>query len=171
MKVLIVDPEPNRLLDTGRVLRGAGHQVLGAGTGDECVRTAREKRPDLILLDPALPDVSGIDLAKDIKRDPQLANAYVALLSVEETPSTIRARALESGADGHMVRTLPKREFLARVEAMLRRKQEEEALRASVREWKDTFDAISDSIYVVDLDHRIVACNLAILRRPACQNQ
>jgi signal transduction histidine kinase/DNA-binding response OmpR family regulator len=169
MKVLIVDPEPNRLLDTGRVLQGAGHQVLGAGTGEECVRTAKEKRPDLILLDPALPDVSGIDLAKEIKRDPELANAYVVLLFVEESPSTIRARALESGADGHMLRTLPKREFLARVEAMLRRKRREEALRASVREWKDTLDAISDPVYLVDLEHGIRACNLAMakfLRKP-----
>jgi PAS domain S-box-containing protein len=163
MKVLIVDHEPQRLYDTARVLQSAGHQVLGAATGNECMRTAREKLPDLILLDAALPDISGIDLAQEIKRDPELAHPFVVLLSAEEMPPSIRARALESAADGHIVRTVPKRELSARVEAMLRRKREEKALRVSAQGWNDAFDAISDAVYLVDLENRILNCNLAMV--------
>ena len=164
MKVLIADQESSRLLDTASILQSAGHEVLGAAMGDECLRTAKQKHPDLILLNAALPDVSGIDLAKEIKRDPELAGAYVVVLSAEETPSSIRARALESGADAYLVRTLPAREFSASLDAMLRRKRMEEKLRVSVQGWKGAFDAISDAVYLVSPDHTVLECNLAMAK-------
>ncbi len=164
MKVLIVDPKTKRLLETSRILELAGYQVMGAATGRECLRIAREKRPDLILLGMALSDISGIDLAKQIKRDPGLARIHVALLSAAETPSSIRARGMESGADECIERDMPKREFLARVAAMLRRKEAEDALRVSQQEWEAAFHAIGDPVFVTDLEFRILHCNLAMAR-------
>jgi len=164
MQVLIVDHQPDRLLDNSRVFKSAGYQILGAATGHECLRTAKAKAPDLILLDAALPDISGIDLAKEIKRDPQLAGIYVVLWVTETTPSSIRARALEAGADGCLYRTLPSRELLARIEAMLRHKRAEEAVQAALQQWKDAFDAIQDAVYLVDTDYRISNCNVALAK-------
>jgi PAS domain S-box-containing protein len=164
MQVLIVDHEQSRLLDTSGIYRAAGHQILGASTGTECLRTAKEKRPDLILLEAALPDVSGIDLAREIKRDPQLAGAYVVLLVAEDTPSSIQARALEGGADGCLERSLPSRELLARTEAMLRRRRGESAMESSLQQWRDAFDALQDAVYLVDMEHTIMECNLALAK-------
>jgi len=169
MQVLVVDPEPKRLLDTSRVLQTAGYRVLGAASGSECLRTAKSKGPDLILVDAALPDISGIDLTREIKRDPDLAQVCVVLLSAEPSVAQIRARALENGADGFWLRSLPSREFLAQVGAIVRQKQVQDALRLSLAEWRNVFDAIGDAVYLVDGDHCIVNCNLALakfLRRP-----
>jgi len=164
VKVLIVDHEPKRLEDALHVLEGAGHAVVDAATGSEGLLRAQETRPDLIVLDMALPDISGIDLTKQIKRDPDLAEAYLVLMSGPETPSSIRARGLEAGADAHIVRTASRREFVARIEALYRRKCEEDTLRLSLQEWRTSLDAIKDPMYVVDLKYRIVRCNLALAK-------
>ena len=163
-KVLIVDQEPQRLRETARLLQSAKHQVFGASSGEECLRTAREKQPDMILLDAALPDISGIDLAKQIKRDSELAKAYVAVILSEDTASPIRARALENGADACLLRELPKREFSARLEALLRRASDERAMRTSLDKWRQLLNAINDAVYIVNTDHRIVDCNLALAK-------
>ena len=162
MKVLIVDSEPKRLKSALRALEGAGHAVVGAVTGSEALLSAQETRPDLILLEMALPDISGIDLTKQIKQDPDLAEAYVALISGPETSASIRARGLEGGADAHIVRTSSSRELLARVEALFRRKHETDTVRTSLQEWRACFDAINDPVYLVDLDDRVVRCNQAL---------
>jgi PAS domain S-box-containing protein len=163
-KVLIVDQEPQRLRETGRLLQSAKYQVLGASSGEECLRTAREKRPEMILLDAALPDVSGIDLANQIKRDPELADVYVAVVLPEDTASPIRARALENGADAYLLRELPKREFAARLEALLRRASSEQAMRTSLAKWRQLLNAIDDAVYIVNTEHRIVDCNVALAK-------
>ena len=80
MKVLIVDHDARRRGDSARVLQEAGHTVTEAVTGSQCLLTAHELRPDLILIDVALTDISGVDLAKRIKRDPDLAGVYVGRL-------------------------------------------------------------------------------------------
>lgn len=162
MKILIVDSEPKRLKRALRVLEDGGHAVVGAVTGSEALLSAQETRPDLILLEMALPDISGIDLTKQIKGDPDLAEAYVALMSGSETTASIRARGLEGGADAHIVRTSSSRELLARVEALFRRKHETDTVRTSLHEWRVCFDAISDPVYLVDLDDKVVRCNQAL---------
>ncbi|MFH1085650.1 MAG: PAS domain-containing protein, partial [Chloroflexota bacterium] len=163
-RILIVDHEHKAVVDMGRVLSSAGYEVLEAATGLECLRVAREQHPHLILVDEALSDISGIDLVKQIKRDAELSRAYVALLSREGTQPAIQARGLESGADACIVRTFVTREFLARVEALLRRQAAADTLRESVQQYRATFDAMSDAVYLVDLQHRIVDCNLAMAR-------
>jgi len=163
-KVLIVDQEPQRLRETARLLQSAKYQVLGASSGEECLRTAREKQPYMVVLDAALPDVSGIDLAKQIKQDPELADVYVAVVLPEDTASPIRARALENGADAFLLRELPKREFAARLEALLRRASAEDAMRTSLAKWRQLLNAIDDAVYIVNTEHRIVDCNVALAK-------
>jgi PAS domain S-box-containing protein len=162
--ILIVDHEPRAAMDTGRVLRSAGYEVLEAPSGKECLSLAREKRPQLILIAEALPDISGIDLAKQIKGDAELSRAYVAVLSRDGTAPAIQARALENGADALILRTSQTRELLARVEALLRRQMSEETLRTSMQDYRATFDAISDAVYLVNMEYTVTDCNLAMAR-------
>jgi PAS domain S-box-containing protein len=162
--VLIVDHEPRAALDMGRVLRSAGCEVFEAANGKECMSVAREKRPQLILVDEALPDISGIDLVKEMKRDAQLSRAYIAMLSRDGTAPAIRARALENGADALILRTAQTRELLARVDALLRRQAAEETLRKSLQDYRATFDAMSDAVYLVNTEYTITDCNLAMAR-------
>lgn len=162
--VLIVDHDPDRLQEIARILQVAGYVILGARDGSECLRTAKQRQPALILIEAALPDISGIDLTKQIKRDPELADSYVVLLSEDEMESPMRARVLESGADGYLARTTPKREMQARLQALLRRGLEQEELRDAVQLWRGALDAIAEAAYVVDMDNRILDCNMATVK-------
>ena len=162
--VLIVDDDPDRLQEIARILQVAGYVILGARDGSECLRTARQRQPAMILIQTALPDISGIDLTKQIKRDPELADSYVVLLSDDEMESAMRARVLESGADGYLARTTPKREIQASLQALLRRGLQQEELRGAVELWRGALDAISEAAYVVDTDNRILGCNMAMVK-------
>lgn len=160
--ILVADPVPQRVYEMSRVLQPEGYQVIGARSGDECLATAREIYPDLLLLDQALPGISGIDLARQVKRDPELEHIAVGLLVEDSAPALVRSRSLDSGADACLPRDLSPREFLSNVQALLRAKRQRDELWDSVQRWQDIFDAMTDPVYVVSNDHRIVHCNLAM---------
>ena len=163
-RILIVDSEPQRILENSQILKAAGYEILGAQTGNECLRTARAKRPAVILISSALSDISGIDLAREIKRDPALSDAFVVLCAQAGTPASIEARALESGADATIPRDASRRELLAWVEAAFRRREGEASVRARLQRMTAAFHAIPDPVYLVDDHYRIIDCNVALTK-------
>lgn len=118
--ILVVDDEPVMLNATARLLRSAGYSVFEADCGAACLRLAREKRPDLILLDVQLPDILGYEVCRQIKADDELRQSYVVLLSGVKISSDNQSEGLEIGADGYLTRPIANRELLARVQAMMR---------------------------------------------------
>src|SRR6185295_15947503 len=84
---------------------------------------------DLVLLDVMLPDTNGVDLCRQIKSEPETRNLFVVLLSSVETSPDSQVTGLEAGADGYIARPIENRELVARVQAMLRIKRAESALR------------------------------------------
>ena len=128
-QILVVDDEPHMLRATSRLMKSAGYEVIEATTGNDCLRLTREKSPGLILLDVMLPDINGVEVCRRIKADNAFSDSYVILLSSLRTESDSQSEGLEEGADGYIARPIPNRELLARVEAILRMKQREEALR------------------------------------------
>ena len=129
IRILLVDHDPGVLLPTSRLLEEAGYEVLEASTGKECLEVMRKSRPDLVLLEVVLPDMDGTEVCKRIKADPSLRGPLVVLLSGVRTSSESQAEGLEAGADGYILRPMPDRELLARVQSLVRFKQAEEALR------------------------------------------
>ena len=73
--LLVEDSEPIRDAFT-ILLEDAGYTVLGAGTGEEALRLTSGHRPDLVLLDMGLPDMSGLDVVRRIKAAPAAAPAW-----------------------------------------------------------------------------------------------
>jgi PAS domain S-box-containing protein len=128
-KILCVDDDPDLLNINVTILRSAGYEVIEASTGNECIAAAKKEHPDLILLDVVLPDINGIDVCKRIKADPELSDTYILLLSGIETSSEVQANGLEAGADGYVARPVSGKELIARVQAMIRLKQAETAIR------------------------------------------
>ena len=169
--LLLVDADGERLTANVRLLQSADYEVLGAESASDALGTAKARLPDLIVIDAALPDISGIDLIKELRLEPKLAETYVALVFPADSPAHIIARAFDAGADECWTRDMPARELTSRVAAMLRRQQGELTLRQQVQQWRAAVDAIQDAVYIVDLDHRIVECNLALAkllrRRPS----
>ena len=116
-KILVADD--NKLIrNTVRaILASAGHEVLEAGTGREALELARAERPDLILLDYMMPELDGLELLKAARREPELAEVPVLML-------TARSGRLDAGEDPrvqHVTKPIKSRELLVLVKTMLNR--------------------------------------------------
>ena len=149
-KILCVDDDADLLQINASILQSAGYNVVEACSGDECLRRVREDRPDLVLLDVMLPDASGFDICKKIKEDPELTGPYVILISGMETSSGSKIKGLEIGADGYIVRPVSGHELLARIQAILRVKITETALRKSMERYQTLVETMSDGLGIVD---------------------
>jgi CheY-like chemotaxis protein len=141
--ILVVDDDPDVLRATALMLADAGFEVLTGGTGAEAVELTRQHRPAVLLLDVVLPDGSGLDVARVLKSDPEMAGVFVILLSGQRTSSADQAQGLDEGlADGYIARPVGKHELLARLDAFLRIRAAQEALRAKNAELQDALAQI-----------------------------
>ena len=127
--VLVTDDSPDILLLSTTLLRRAGYEVLEASTGKECLDAVRIHHPDLVLLDVVLPDMTGVEVCRQIKNDKNLKDIFVILASGVQISSEHQAEGLDIGADGYIIRPISNKEFLARVQAGERIKRAEDALR------------------------------------------
>ena len=118
--VLVVEDEPSQREVLSYNLKAEGYQLLTAEAGDEALTLAREEEPDLILLDWMLPEVSGIEVCRQLKAKPSTARIPVIMLSAR-SEEVDRVRGLETGADDYMVKPYSVLELMARVRTQLRR--------------------------------------------------
>jgi len=120
IRILVVDDDPDVVRATGIVLSRAGHSVVTAGTGAEALQAIRRAPPDLILLDRHLPDIDGLEVCRQVKSDPEVADTLVVMTSAALAAEQDQIAGLTSGADGYIVRPIGNRELAARVEAFVR---------------------------------------------------
>ncbi|MFZ5907590.1 MAG: PAS domain S-box protein [Nitrospirota bacterium] len=149
-KILCVDDDPELLFLHASILRHAGHEVLEATGGTDCLALARKETPDLILLDVRLPDINGVEVCRLIKSDPSLAGIFVILISGMEISSEKQAYGLNEGADGYIVRPISGQELLSRIQALIRIKETEAALRKSKETYQMLIDTMNEGLGVVN---------------------
>jgi two-component system alkaline phosphatase synthesis response regulator PhoP len=120
VRILCIDDDPN-LLDINKsfLCTVEGYEVMTASNGIEGLEMAKREKPDLVLLDVALEDISGYDICKQIKAFPGLLNTRVILISGLETSTESRKKGLQSGADDYVIRPIARKDLLARVEGVL----------------------------------------------------
>lgn len=118
--VLVVEDDPAVLRLTSDLLRGEGCQVLGAPTLEEGWALASKHLPALVVLDLQFPKGNGIDLAKKLKSSPITKAMGIFMLTARGASEEI-VEGLKAGADDYMAKPFHEQEFLARVEALLRR--------------------------------------------------
>jgi two-component system KDP operon response regulator KdpE len=117
MRILVVDDEPAILRTLAIGLRAHGHEVLTAADGRTALDAIREDDPDLVILDLGLPDLSGVDVLKQLRSWTKLP---VIVLSAR-TESTDKVEALDVGADDYVTKPFGMDELLARIRAAGRR--------------------------------------------------
>ncbi len=118
--VLIVDDEKD-LVDLVRYhLEKDGIKCLEARDGETALQLARERTPDLIVLDLMLPGVDGLEVCRKLRKDPKTASVSIIMLTAK-AEEVDRIVGLEMGADDYMVKPFSPRELVARVKAVLRR--------------------------------------------------
>jgi two-component system phosphate regulon response regulator PhoB len=121
-RILVIEDEKDlqEVLDYN--LRRAGHEVAAALGGNDGLRQAREGRPELIVLDLMLPDLSGTEVCKTLKREPKTAAIPVLMLTARGEEID-RVLGFELGAEDYVVKPFSVRELMLRIEAILRRRE------------------------------------------------
>lgn len=118
--ILLVDPDAEFRASIAAGLRELGHDVSESESAVSALRQIRRHRPDLMICDFALPDLSGVDLLNDVRSSDQLGSIRVLITSARKGSDDVM-RALESGADDFIDKPLDMLELRARVGACLRR--------------------------------------------------
>ena len=116
-RVLVVDDEPQILRALVTNLRARGYDVDAAGTGEIALQLASRHRPDLVVLDLGLPDITGLDVIAGLRG---WTDVPIVVLSARETERD-KVAALDSGADDYVTKPFGMGELLARLRAALRR--------------------------------------------------
>ena len=148
-RILIVDDNPQNL-DIFRTRLGIhGYEILTAADGEEGLAAAREKLPDLILLDVMMPKMDGFEVCRRLKQDPTLPFMPIIMATAKADSKDIVA-GLEAGGDEYLTKPVDQAAMVARVKSMLRIKalhdtvQEQaarlEAQTAQLAEWNRTLE-------------------------------
>ncbi|HEX9043422.1 MAG TPA: response regulator transcription factor [Candidatus Limnocylindrales bacterium] len=118
LRILVVDDEPAMVGVIGGLVGAAGHRIVAAYDGDEAVRRFREERPDVVLLDLAMPGLDGAAVCHRIRDE-----SDVPILVVSgETDATVTVELLDAGADDYVRKPFSGDELLARIRAVTRRR-------------------------------------------------
>lgn len=130
---LVVDDEAPLAALVRSYLEREGFEVETAGDGEAGVRVARERRPDVIVLDLMLPGMDGIEACRQIRA---FSDAYILMLTAkaEEVDKIV---GLSTGADDYVTKPFSPGELVARVRALLRRPREGSGERFAVRRFGD----------------------------------
>jgi two-component system alkaline phosphatase synthesis response regulator PhoP len=118
--ILVVDDEP-RIVELARdYLEHAGFDVLTASDGPTALAAARDKAPDLVVLDLGLPGLDGLDVTRQLRQGQSTRTLPIVMVTARDDELD-KLLGLELGADDYLTKPFSPRELVARVKAVLRR--------------------------------------------------
>jgi DNA-binding response OmpR family regulator len=119
--VLVADDDEDILALVAFRLERAGYAVVTAQDGEQALALAREKRPDLAVLDVMMPRLTGYEVTERLRRDETTSGIPVILLTARAQEADV-TRGFEAGADDYVKKPFSPQELRARVQAMLGRR-------------------------------------------------
>ncbi|OQY41726.1 MAG: phosphate regulon transcriptional regulatory protein PhoB [Anaerolineaceae bacterium 4572_78] len=120
--ILIVEDEPEIRKMVCFALKNASYETSEAENSEQALRLLVDKRPDLIIVDWMLPDISGIKLIRKIRQREIHQQTPIIMLTARSEEED-KVSGLDAGADDYMTKPVSIRELLARIKALLRRSQ------------------------------------------------
>jgi two-component system, OmpR family, phosphate regulon response regulator PhoB len=118
--VLIVEDEVDLVTLLQYNLEKEGFRTINATDGKEALLLAQEQRPSLMLLDWMLPEISGIEVCRQLRRNVETQSISIIMLTARSDESD-KVRGLNSGADDYLAKPFSPSELVARIQAILRR--------------------------------------------------
>ncbi len=131
-RILVVDDTPHNVKLLADLLAVKGYAVATAASGREALDRVPAERPDLVLLDVMMPEMSGYEVCRRIRSDPATAMLPVVMVTALD-PAQERVKGLEAGADDFLTKPVNQAELLARVRSLLRIKALHDQLAESNR--------------------------------------
>jgi DNA-binding response OmpR family regulator len=116
--VLVVDDEPNIVLSLEFLMQQAGFDVRVARDGEQALKTMRERRPDLVLLDVMIPHGDGYSVCKAVRANPAWRDVRIVMLTAKGRESE-REKGIALGADEYITKPFSNREVVERVKKLL----------------------------------------------------
>ena len=116
--VLIVEDNEKNMKLARDILQAKGYATVEAETGEEGVKLAKEKKPDLVLMDIQLPGINGIEAFKQIRADESTAKIPVVALTASVTP-TDRSQITAAGFDAFISKPINLKEFVETVKRIV----------------------------------------------------
>jgi PAS domain S-box-containing protein len=163
IKILNVEDYAPSREASSELLRLEGFAVFEAATGGEALELVARVRPQLVLLDVKLPDISGHEVCRRLKADD--ATMPILQISASLASSQDRVRGLESGADAYLVKPVEPEELIATIRALLRMREAEEARRETEQRYELLFESSSLPTWICDLESfQFLAVNQAALK-------
>ena len=117
--ILVVEDEKSISTLIQYNLEKEGFKVHTSETGEEGFEQIKNNLPDLVLLDWMLPDLSGIDICKQIKKDPKLKSIPVIMLTAKSEEAD-KIRGFETGADDYVTKPFSTKELILRIQESMR---------------------------------------------------
>jgi two-component system phosphate regulon response regulator PhoB len=164
-RILVVDDEPDLADLVAYHLRDAGHDVVVVHSGMAALTEAQRKRPDLILLDLMLPDLSGTEVCRRLRRQESTRSVPVLMLTAKGE-EVDRVVGFEVGADDYVVKPFSPRELVLRVDAILRRAtrtEDDDAASEAIETGSLHIDVPRHSVRVADEEVALTALEFKLL--------
>jgi PAS domain S-box-containing protein len=152
--ILNVDDNDGARYAKTRILQSAGFDVVEATNGTDALAVVKRGGVALVLLDVKLPDINGIEVCRRIKADPDSAMVLVLQTSAALTGRADKIRGLEGGADNYLAAPIEADELVANVNALLRMRQTQSALRDSEERFRQLTDNIEDVFWMFSVPAR-----------------
>jgi DNA-binding response OmpR family regulator len=121
-KILVVDDTPKNVKLLADLLTVKGYSVVTAASGREALARLESDEPDLVLLDVVMPEMSGYEVCRKIRENPDAGILPIIMVTALD-PAEERIKGLEAGADDFLTKPINQAELLARVKSLLRIKE------------------------------------------------
>lgn len=118
VKVLVADDEPNIVLSLEFMMAREGYEVLVARDGREALETIRRERPQLVLLDGMMPEMTGFDVCEAVRADPALSGVRILMLTAKGRETDV-ARGMGVGVDAYVTKPFSTRDLVAKIRDLL----------------------------------------------------
>jgi len=117
-RILIVEDNDLNLMLLSDLLKVQGYEIFKTSVGLEAINLARDKQPDLILMDIKLPDICGLDVTRRLKQDDLTKSIPIIAITAFATPGD-ETKALESGCDGYITKPVAIQSLLRTIGSFL----------------------------------------------------
>lgn len=121
IRILIINKEESAIAQLKNLLSEEGFNLSVAKYGAVALEMAKQKRPDLIILDVEMDEIDGVDICHTLRGIPNLSNTLIAFFT-KQKEDYVHVAALSAGADDYIIRPINDRVLLYRIKALLRQK-------------------------------------------------